>query len=229
MKFIFGILVFSSLAFAQAGHWEGNIQLPNRELPITLDVTKDANGQWAAAVGFPSQNATDIAVSKLSVEAKTIKFKIDSLPNQPEFEAKVGEDGVMKGFMRASTGEVPTELKRTGEGKIAAPILSPAVAKEFEGDWEGSLQIPSGTLRVLLHLQNQPDKTVKGSFESPDQSTQRMPVVAVLQKESSLEFKVRMVSGGFKGTLNKQGTEIAGTWTQGPKDLPLTFKKTDAK
>ena len=49
------------------------------------------------------------------------------------------------------------------------------------------------------------------------------------QYSPSLEFKVRMVSGGFKGTINKQGTEIAGTWTQGTNSLPLTFKKTAAK
>jgi hypothetical protein len=229
MKNCFGILIFSSLAFAQAGHWEGNLQLPNREMPITLDVVKNAKGEWAAAFGFPAQNATDISVSDLSVEGKTVKFKLDPLPNKPGFEATIGEDGSMRGLMKAPGGEVAVELKRTGEGKIAAMVPSPAVAKEFEGTWEGSLVVPSGALRILLHLQNQPDKTVMGTVESPDQSTSSMPVATVVQKDASLEFKVRMVSGGFKGAINKEGTEIAGTWSQGNNNLPLTFKKTAAK
>jgi len=36
---------------------------------------------------------------------------------------------------------------------------SPAVSKELEGDWEGSLQGPTVRCPVVFHFKNQPDKT----------------------------------------------------------------------
>jgi hypothetical protein len=47
----------------------------------------------------------------------------------------------------------------------------------------------------------------------------------VIQKESAVEFQLRIAGGGFKGTMNKEGTQLVGDWTQGGGSLPLTLKK----
>jgi hypothetical protein len=38
-----------------------------------------------------------------------------------------------------------------------------------------------------------------------------------------VEFQVLAVGGTYKGTLNKEGTEIAGEWTQRLAAAPLTL------
>jgi hypothetical protein len=38
-----------------------------------------------------------------------------------------------------------------------------------------------------------------------------------------VEFAVQAVGGSYKGTLNKEGTEIAGEWTQRQAAAPLTL------
>jgi hypothetical protein len=49
------------------------------------------------------------------------------------------------------------------------------------------------------------------------------------QKGLAVEFQLRLVNGGFKGTLNKEATQLAGEWTQSGNSLPLTLKKSAAK
>jgi hypothetical protein len=36
---------------------------------------------------------------------------------------------------------------------------------------------------------------------------------------------VASVGASYVGVLNAAGTELAGTWTQGPAVLPLTFRR----
>jgi hypothetical protein len=38
-----------------------------------------------------------------------------------------------------------------------------------------------------------------------------------------VEFAVQAVGGRYKGTLNKEGTEMAGEWTQRQGTAPLTL------
>ncbi len=107
--------------------------------------------------------------------------------------------------------------------------MNPAVEKRFEGDWPGSVDTPNGALRIVIHIQNQADNTVKVTLDSPDQNSAGMPMSDVVQKESAIEMKLKMAGGGYKGRLNKEGTEIAGEWSQGGELLPLVLKKGSAK
>ncbi len=45
------------------------------------------------------------------------------------------------------------------------------------------------------------------------------------QKGSSLTVDVSSVGATFAGVLNTAGTELAGTWTQGPSAFALTLKR----
>ncbi len=48
-------------AFAQptsglAAHWEGAIQMPERELRIRLDLAKNSKGEWTGSFSIPSMD-----------------------------------------------------------------------------------------------------------------------------------------------------------------------------
>jgi hypothetical protein len=66
-------------------------------------------------------------------------------------------------------------------------------------------------------------------MDSLDQNSLDLPLTDVVQKASAVEFQLRLVNGGFKGTLNKEATQIAGEWSQGSSSLPLTLKKSPSK
>jgi hypothetical protein len=47
----------------------------------------------------------------------------------------------------------------------------------------------------------------------------------MMQKAASVTIDVASVGASFVGVLNAAGTELAGTWTQGPLSLPLTLRR----
>jgi hypothetical protein len=103
---------------------------------------------------------------------------------------------------------------------------SPAVSKELEGDWEGSLQAPNGaSFPMVFHFKNQPDKTVAATMDSPGRNAMAMPLNSVRQTDQKVEFGMKIAGVSFQGSLNKEGTELAGQFTTEAGSTPMTLRK----
>ena len=220
-------------AFAQtgpAGHWEGTLPVPNREIQIVVDLAQDAKGLWIGTFSQATQNGPTVPLADIKVDDKSVKFRIAAGgANAPDFDCGLENPGSMRCTLTTPGGALTSTLKRTGEAKVDLPKSSPAVSGELEGNWEGSLETPGGALKLVVHFKNQPDKTVKATLDSPDQNSVDLPLTDIVQKGPAVEFQLRLVNGGFKGTLNKEATQLGGEWTQGGNSLPLTLKKSAAK
>jgi hypothetical protein len=211
-----------------AGRWEGNLKLPDREMAISIDLARNEKGEWACNFGVVAQGVTGLRCENVAVAGNTAKFAVPEAPGVPEIEAALREDGTLAGRLSVQGNNFEFSLKRMGEAKIVA-AASPAVDKRFEGGWEGRLETPGGALRIVINIQNQADNTVKATLDSPDQNAAGLAMSDIVQKESAIEMKLRVAGGAFKGALNKEGTEIAGEWSQGGASLPLVLKKAAAK
>jgi hypothetical protein len=230
-----GVAVFfASLVCAQAGpdgHWEGSFTVNNRETGLSLDLAKNAKSEWIASMGLPSQNMTGLVVMDVAVNGKSVKFVAVEL-QMATCDLTLGPDGRMKGTMSApqgpmsTQGPMPVELKRTGEAKVELIPRSPAVSKELEGDWEGSLQDPNGALHPLVfHFKNQPDKTVAATMDNPERNFMAMPLNNVKQTGQKVEFGLKIAGASFQGSLNKEGAELAGEFIHDAGSMPLTLRK----
>ena len=227
-------VLFASLVCAQAGpdgHWEGSFTVNNREIGISLDLAKNAKSEWIASMGLPSQNMTGLVVMDVAVNGKSVKFVAVEF-QMATFDLTLGPDGRMKGTMSApqgpmsTQGPMPVELKRTGEAKVELIPSSPAVSKELEGDWEGSLQVPNGaSFPMVFHFKNQPDKTVAATMDSPDRNAMAMPLDNVKQTGQKVEFGLKIAGASFQGSLNKEGTELALQMIHDASSMPLTLRK----
>lgn len=205
-----------------AGHWEAEITGggPQR-IRVTLDVAKNAKSEWIASMGLPAENKTGLVVKDLVVNGKSVKFVALELMTTP-FELTLGPDGSMKGTI-SRPGSPPVEFKRTGGAKVELIPASPAVSQELEGDWEGSLPMPNGQFRMVFHFKNQPDQTVMTTFDTP--TATNLPLNDVKQTGQKVEFGMRIAHGAFQGTLNREGTELAGQFTHESNRTPLTLRK----
>lgn len=227
-------VLFASLVCAQAGpdgHWEGSFTVNNREIGISLDLAKNAKSEWIASMGLPPEQATGLVVMDVAVNGKSVKFVAVEL-QMATCDLTLGPDGRMKGTMSApqgpmsTQGPMPVELKRTGEAKVELIPASPAVSKELEGDWEGSLQDPNGALHPLVfHFKNLPDKTVAATMDSPDRNAVAMPLNDVKQTGQKVEFGLKIAGASFQGSLNKEGTELALQMIHDGGSMPLTLRK----
>jgi hypothetical protein len=205
-----------------AGHWEADItgDGPQR-IGVTLDLTKNAKSQWIASMGLPSDNKTGLVVQDVVVNGKSVKFVALELMSA-RFDLTLGPDGSMRGTISGPSSQ-PVEFKRTGEAKVELIPASPAVSKQLEGDWEGSLKTPNGAFRMVFHLKNQADETVMATFDTPNATN--LALNDVKQTGQKVEFGMRIAHGTFQGTLNKEGTELAGQFTHEANSVPLTLRK----
>ncbi len=158
------------------------------------------------------------------VSGRSVSFIAVEL-RMAKFDLTLDSDGKMKGTMSTPQGPVPVEFKRTGEAKVELIPASPAVSKELEGDWEGSLQTPNRAFRMVIHFRNQPDKTVVATIDTPDTGAMGLPLNNVKQIGQKVEFGVKVAQASFEGTLNQECTELAGQWGHGENRMPVTLRK----
>jgi hypothetical protein len=218
--------------FAQtgpAGHWDGALQVPDHEVSIAVDLARDDKGAWIGTFSQTAQNVT-VPLADVKVDDKSVKFRVPGYgPSAPAFDCVLETSSSLRCTVAAGGGSFPAPMKRTGEAKIELPKAGTAVAAEFEGAWEGSVDTPNGSVRLVVHFKNQPDKTVVATLDSPDQNASDLPLTDVVQQGSALEFQLRLANGGFKGALNKEATQIVGEWSQGGGSTPLVLKKSQPK
>ena len=106
---------------------------------------------------------------------------------------------------------------------------SPPANLPVVGNWNGALNTGSGWLRVVVHVTQDKNGNLAATLDSPDQGAQAMgiPINLITIKDSDLHFEIEIFAASYDGTLNKDHSEIAGTWKQGGASLPLNFIRTD--
>ena len=212
-----------------AGHYEGKIMAPDREVNITVHLDRDANQAWIGHITI-IPGPSELPLSGISVKGDTVAFALSGVANGPQFEGKWDKEAkTITGNVTANNKPVPFELTHKGDAKVVQPKQSSVLPKDLEGDWEGTLQAGTQTLRLVLGLKAGPDGRAAATLLSVDQNNQSIPVSSVSIEGDAVSYEVKIVNGSFKGKLNGDKSEIAGQWTQGPNTLPLTFKKKAAE
>jgi len=101
-----------------------------------------------------------------------------------------------------------------------SPLAFPQQKPNVGGDYTGQL----GPLHLKLHLKAGADGALRGSLDSPDQGASDIQCSDFRFNGQSLSFTVPAVNGTWKGTVDKQGAVLTGTWNQGTP-LPLNFSR----
>jgi len=95
------------------------------------------------------------------------------------------------------------------------------------GDWQGTLIAGGVELRLILHVTVAENGSLTATLDSVDQGAYGIPVTTVTLKDSKFELIVDAVHGTYEGTVNKDASEIDGTWSQG-QPLPLNLRRPTA-
>jgi hypothetical protein len=107
---------------------------------------------------------------------------------------------------------------------MAVAAVYVAQGQDVTGDWQGTLAIGAGEVRIILHITKSSEGTLKATMDSPDQGASGMPVDSIALEGSKLKFATGAVKGTYEGTVKSNGT-ITGNWLQPPNRTPLEFKK----
>ena len=222
------LLLFASVSVVAqnaTGHWEGAIHAPQMDVAIAVDLTKNAAGELAATFDNPAQGIRSFPLANVALDGTSITFAINA-PGGGTFRGTLDGTSIKGTFSTrgpdAQPLELPFELTRKGEAVIAATQKSGAITKNLEGKWIGALEVEGTQKQLSLTLTNAADGAASGvlSAEGID-----IPIASIVQSGSSVTLDVKIIGGSYAGTLDANGTELAGTWTQGPFVGPLTFRR----
>jgi hypothetical protein len=166
---------------------------------------------------------TGLVVKDLVINGNSVKFMAVEL-QMATLDLTLA-DGKLAGTVNARRGSMPVELKRTGEAKVELPPSSPAVSKDLEGDWTGTLKTPGPELEIAVHFKNQPDNTVRATIDIPAQNALGMPINDVKQTGDRIEFGLKIAHASFLGTLNKERGELTGQLGHDEQAMQVTLKK----
>jgi hypothetical protein len=107
------------------------------------------------------------------------------------------------------------------------PTMIAADPSPIIGNWEGTLDPGARPKkRIVVHITEAQDGILSGTIDYPDESVSGLLITAINYKEPALHFESSSGQVSYDGTMNKQNSEIAGTWKQGAAPLSLTLTKT---
>ena len=98
------------------------------------------------------------------------------------------------------------------------------------GKWEGTLdassvdRIPVKTVRIVMNIRKEADHFT-ASMATPDEGPQVVPADSVEFNNDTLTMKVSKRLALITAKINRDGTELHGTFHQKPYNLPLALKK----
>ena len=108
---------------------------------------------------------------------------------------------------------------------IRPAVATPADPNPIVGTWEGTLDPGAQPKkRVVVHITASQEGTLSGTIEFPDQNVSGVIMTAVTYKAGTLHFESN--SGFYDGTMNKNSSELAGTWKSVGAPLSLNLKRT---
>jgi hypothetical protein len=206
------------------GHWESASPLKIGVLGLSVDLAKGDSGEWVGSLSDPVRKVYGIRVKGIAIQADKIKFLSPDLPGTPTYDLMIRKDA-LQGTVSVQGNALPLMMKRAGKADVKITPASPAVSKELEGDWEGAL--PGGGQTVTFHLKNRQDQTVDATMSGPGLPGKAQAFARVIQTGAEVELTLFIFGGSYRGTINGDGTEMTGAWTQNPgaPPFPLNMRK----
>jgi len=109
---------------------------------------------------------------------------------------------------------------------LSCPVIGQTPATGFEGSWQGTLEAGGQKLRLLVTVTKSDAGTYAGKFDSLDQGA-TIPIDTITVNGDAVRVEIKSPAIVFEGTLNKERTELTGTFSQGDQKFPLSFKRSE--
>ena len=123
-----------------------------------------------------------------------------------------------------------TPVPAPGSGLAATamgPAAAAAAAHDLVGTWEGVLEVPGGSLRLVLHLVADGEGGYTATLDSPDQGATGIPAAEAVVEGDVLRLSIPTIGARYEGRIDFEAEVIRGTFTQGMASLPLELRRVE--
>jgi hypothetical protein len=198
-----------------AGCWVGTVGAGNQQQRAILDLrtaqgTAHFMGRTLSADTLRDLRAVD-----------SVTFALGTGERAGTAAGRIGSDGVLAGTLQRGDANRPFRFARAGP--------APDPATRLLGYWTGAYESGGAlVLRAGMAFEPAPCGQVYVTLDSPDQGANDLPVTELTLTGDSLRFAMAYLDGAFRGVVSRDGTQIAGGWTQGAASLELRLTKGDS-
>src|SRR5690349_6011688 len=155
-------MAFAACAAGAAGpegRWTGTAAVPDRALPLVIDIARESSGAWTGSIILPGLDVKGAPLQNIAVQGDEVRFDVgDALGAAPfgpaTFVARVGADGRIRGEMKQAGNVAPIALARTGEAQVERAPRSGPVAATTEGRWVGEFELGGYPRKVTIDIAN---------------------------------------------------------------------------
>ena len=102
---------------------------------------------------------------------------------------------------------------------LSCQVFGQTPAKDFEGSWQGTLEAGGQKLRLVVTVTKSDAGAYAGKFDSLDQGA-TIPIDTITVNGDAVRLEIKSAAIVFEGALNKERTELTGTFTQGDQTVP---------
>ncbi len=206
------------------GFWDGAIAAPGSELQIQIHLIGSGES-WTGTINIPAQGLNNFELSNIGVDGDDVHFEMSGVPGEPTFDGKVSGDTLAGDFTQG-----PHAMKFSLERFEEPAPEPPAAALEavpgtgLNGEWGGSLDVGPMDLRLALHVEDDGAGKLEAVLDSLDQNA-KIAVDTVSLSDGHVTLVLKSIGASFEGVMNSDGSAIDGSWSQGGRNMELTFNR----
>jgi uncharacterized protein (TIGR03435 family) len=110
---------------------------------------------------------------------------------------------------------------------MAASQAAADVTHKIDDTWQGTLHVPQAgrDLRIVVKVKKDVNGALQVSDYSIDQGGEEMKADSASFEDRVFMYAIQGIDGKYEGKMSGDGKSIAGTWTQGPRPLPLLLER----
>jgi hypothetical protein len=218
---LFAAAIIARAGDTPAGHWEGAIQIPGREIKLVIDFAQDASGQWVGSVIVPGFGIKGTPLTGIAVKDSKVSFAVKNALGDPKFEGHLTTNGTLTGDFTQAGNTAPFTLKNIGTAQVEPLPVSTSVRKELEAEWQGEMSYAGNQIHIRIKLANQGDGKATGQFVIIGKRENNLPIDLVTQEGDMLTVEMYERGMTYEGRFLKAQNEINGTFRQGGIEIPL--------
>ena len=205
-----------------AARWEGDVQIPGKELRIVIDLAQDSHGQWTGSAIVPGFGIKGAPLTDIAVKESDVSFTIKGALGDPKFKGRLAANHTLTGDFQQGGNTAPFTLQKAGEPQVDAPRHSTTIRRELEGAWQGEMDF-FGTVKVRLEMANQPGGNATAKFTLTRTRDNPLPLNLVTDEGGILTLQATDAGITYEGKFRKEANEINGIFQQGPIEVTLVL------
>jgi uncharacterized protein len=198
------------------GEWHGNAAVQTGDQMMALTVTRGADGTLTGE--FENRDVAPgrrAPVSGIVAADGRLTFKIEGI--NATYEATWDE----------AAQEWRGQISRGATALVFTRGLPPAKSsiEGLDGLWEATVDAGGTRLRQMLRISSGEWGT-NALMDSPDQYVSNVALKDLAREGRVVRFTAGRGAARFEGLLSEDGDELAGAWTGGGQQTPISFTRT---